>query len=178
MDEILIPALCWSLRDLERGEISDDDAKFVAANTKAILAELEPTAPIAGEMRWVAIAARPCGDPLLEMLRVCGASAELPSSNLLSAELLEELERDTPAMVCITALSSSASTHARRLCRRIRARLPELELVVLRPAADRRASDVSDDGGFERRALESGADAVVVSIADTLAYASDSRSRH
>ncbi|MBC8074029.1 MAG: AI-2E family transporter [Deltaproteobacteria bacterium] len=178
MDEILIPALCWLVRDQQRAEISDDDAKFVGESTKVILAMLEPAAPVAGEMRWVAIAARPCGDPLLQMLRVCGATAELPSSNLLSAELLDELARDPPAMVCITALSSSGSTHARRLCRRIRTRLPEIELLVLRPAADRRASEPSDDGGFERRALESGADAVVGTIADTLAYASDARARH
>jgi predicted PurR-regulated permease PerM len=179
MDEILIPALCWSLRDLERAEISDEDAKFVGETSKAILAALEPAPAIEGsETRWVAIAARPCGDALLQMLRVCGATAELPSSKLLSAELLDELARDPPAMVCITAMTSSASTHARRLCRRIRARLPETELLVLRPAADRRASESSDDGGFERRALESGADAVVGTIADTLAYASDSRARH
>jgi predicted PurR-regulated permease PerM len=175
MDELLIPALCWSLRDLERGEILEEDAKFVAETTASILGGLEPTAPVAGASpRWIAIAARPCGEPLLQMLRVCGASAELPSSSLLAAELLEELVRDPPAMVCVAALSSTASTHARRLCRRIRARLPEVELVVLRPAADRRAID-STDSAFERRALESGADTVVGTIAEALACANEQR---
>jgi hypothetical protein len=49
---------------------------------------------------------------------------------MLSAEMIAQAQRDQPALVCISALPPGGLSQARYLCKRLRAKLPETQILV------------------------------------------------
>jgi len=67
---------------------------------------------------------------LAQLLTLRGYCAEAISHDVLSGEMLELIEKNTADLVCISALPPTATSDARYLTRRLRARFPELPLIV------------------------------------------------
>jgi len=68
----------------------------------------------------------------------------------LASELLLELSRNSPEVLCISSFPPGGLSHARYLCKRIHNQFPSLPIWVLRPeaaaSADKTAAQLSDDG--------------------------------
>ena len=64
------------------------------------------------------------------LLRRAGANADPLSSSMLASERIDRLAALDPQAVCVGALPPYAAFHARHLIKRIRARLPKIEIIV------------------------------------------------
>lgn len=162
VDEVIVPALLALARDHEAYTIADDDVAFADVTTSAILGELEPQPePCAAPFDVIAVGEGAAAlDATLRF--ASGGQARTVAPERLHAEVVDELERTRPSMVCIATLSVAASTVARLLCRKIRAKVPDIDIVMFCPAED-------PTRGFERRARESGATAVCTRVGDVIA---------
>jgi predicted PurR-regulated permease PerM len=67
---------------------------------------------------------------LAQLLTQRGYCAEAISHEVLSGEMLELIEKNKADVVCISALPPTATSDARYLTKRLRARFPELSLIV------------------------------------------------
>jgi predicted PurR-regulated permease PerM len=67
---------------------------------------------------------------MLAMLLPPGIALELSTSPQLIGELIQELENKKPDVVCISAMHLRAQLDVKTLCRRLRAKLPELRILV------------------------------------------------
>jgi hypothetical protein len=149
-DELLIPALTWAKRDFENDRLAAHEVQAIFTATREIAEQLgareqkeEPakqpasmsalTAP--PRIHVLACPARDEADeaalamfrPLLDPAK---CDLELTSSELLASELVSLVEEQRPAIVCIAALPPGGLAHTRYLCLRLRARFPELKIVV------------------------------------------------
>jgi len=151
-DSLLIPALIYAERDLQRKGLDEDDVHFVHATTRVILVDVEEVRqerkakaesavstkipqPAPAKVRILGIPARGQSDEIaLEMLRQMleGEPCELKiaGNEVLSSELLTMIEEQAPAVVCIAAVPPGGLARARFLCKRLRSRFPELRLLV------------------------------------------------
>ena len=149
-DEILLPALSYFKRDRNRGEISDDKASFVVEAVAELLqsepfcvptavsdpAAEAPTDPVHSvRIHLLACPAHGESDRLaLAMLRLMLAGeswdVEILPAGTLASELLARAAKQRPGLVCIGAVAPGGSARARYMCARLKARLPEIKLVV------------------------------------------------
>jgi len=174
-DQLLVPALSFAKRDLERDDLSEADAEFVVQATREIVADL-------GE-RQAAAAPKPAPEHALARVRLlacaAGAGADLLGVEMLTAlldptrwdvEMLgpESLTSDVLAaaenglaMICIGSLPPGGLAHSRYLCKRLRARFPGVKIVVGRWGLK---GDVEPN---REQLREAGADLVATTLADT-----------
>src|SRR5262249_46661878 len=86
---------------------------------------------------------------------------EIISTTTLSAELLSRVQEENPAIICIATIPSQGLAHTRYLCKRLRARFPELKILVccyeLPEAADRAS----------KRLQEAGADQIATTLRES-----------
>jgi predicted PurR-regulated permease PerM len=179
-DALLVPALVTSRRDLERGRIDEDDEQFVLASTRAILDELLalnaeaaagtpalPGAPPAPPR--LAVLGCPARDEsdeaaltmLAALLRPERGDLAVANQALLASEILQLVESQQVSVVCVAALPPGGGAHARLLCRRLRARFPDLKILVGRWG-------LADGPAEGRDALvAAGADAVGTTLAES-----------
>lgn len=66
----------------------------------------------------------------IELLKPTGIHAECASVETLVVEMMDLVERHKPDVVCISALPPAAVRQACYLCKRIRTRFPELQIMV------------------------------------------------
>jgi DNA-binding transcriptional LysR family regulator len=105
----------------------------------------------------------------LEMFRQLSAPArfevEVTSAEMLSAEIVAMVETSRPAVVILAALPPGGLAQARYLCKRLRARHPEVRILVGRWGH-------RDDGAQENWdvLLSTGADHVSRSLLETRNY--------
>ncbi len=179
-DEILIPALLLAGRDRARGEISEADHQYVVrtirdlADTAPSLSR-EPEAKAAsGEdrkvQRIVGVSARSVTDETIWAMLgqlVVGEKVELESvgSSYLaleasagSADTSSDSSSETPALVCVISVPPGGLGQARYICRRLRAKLPETPILVIRPGAQARREESS------QRLIEDGAGQVCFTL--------------
>lgn len=97
----------------------------------------EPAQPTPGQEQPIVwcIAARHAADEvaclmLEKVLADRGMRAQTIPAARLAGEMLEEVERSGVRVICLSALPPAAVNHARYLCLRLRARFPQLDLVV------------------------------------------------
>ena len=149
MDAVLLPALVRSARDRATDDITEQDHASVLRATADIVHRLgEPGTEIAADATAdeaiapveviIGVPARNASDELaVEMLgrlldprryRMQPASTVTLVSDLASA-----VDGAGAAVVCIAALPPGGLTHARYLCKRLRARFPAGSIVLLRP---------------------------------------------
>jgi hypothetical protein len=186
-DDIILPALAHAKRDRQRRRLSDEDEQVILQATRDIVDELgsERTQATlssaeelrgsgedsAGALRTVRIMGCPARDEadaialvmLQQLLDPVRWELEIVSPHLLVSEALFLVETQAPTVVCIGALSSGGlAAHTRHLCKRLRARFPDLKILVGRWGDEPSSEEV-------RELLQaSGADRVGATLVQTL----------
>ena len=152
-DEFLVPALSFAKRDRERDDLTEADEQSVLQAMREILEDLGERREVVTQaeqlihaadrsnasatipLRVLACPARDQADRLaLEMLRQLLDPAkwvvEIAAVETMTADLVAQVAEQAPALVCIGALPPGGLAHARYLCKRLRARLPEVKIIV------------------------------------------------
>ena len=151
-DAVLITALVNSKRDLEREVLNHEEQRAVVGSTRQIAEQLATvvenrerqtaiehvdalTLTKPNAIRMLAIPARDESDKVgLDMLAQCLDSTKIDISILnhgqLASDVIANILDYEPAMVCIVALPPGGGGHARLLCLRLRARFPQLKVLV------------------------------------------------
>jgi hypothetical protein len=83
------------------------------------------------------------------------------SSDTLAGELVEQVRSEQPVAACIISLPPRGPAHARYLCKRLRASMPDLKLIVACPGLTLNLDRV------RTRLQAAGADYVTTSLAET-----------
>ena len=182
-DELLVQALIHTRRDREAGELSDADEEFVLQATHEMLEDLgerRSTAMLAatkdpseGELRApsakVRILACPARDRadrlalemLCQLLNPAEWDVEVTALETLTAELVAHVTEEGSALICIGSLPPGGLAHTRYLCKRLRARHPQLKIIVGRWG-------LKDDLDANREQLqEVGADLMATTLLET-----------
>jgi predicted PurR-regulated permease PerM len=164
-DEMLIPALNYTRRDVQRDHLTDDDQRMVLKGMRESLLhsdryfksastsqesgqdrnpdDLSALSPAA--IKRAKILCCPATDDTdcvgLEMLRQLLDPThwewEVTALETLSSELAARIAEDPPAIICIASLPPGGLAHARYLCKRLREASPEIEIIVGRWGSQR-----------------------------------------
>src|SRR5262249_19601177 len=156
------------------GSISDADAQSVGRSARQLVEELDlprpPTEPPPHPATAVlALPAESEADEvtlrmLQQRLDPSRFAVDVVSPDLLVSEAIALVETGAPAAVIIGALGAAGHVlHVRNLCKRLRARFPDLPIVVGWWGAE------GGDEGARDAMMASGADRVTVSLADACA---------
>jgi predicted PurR-regulated permease PerM len=170
-DEVFVPALNHAQQDHRRDRITDADIRFLERTTRELVEELEvPRPPSDPALRSattvLGLPAQEEGDEiallmLKQRLDPGRFTMEVASPDLLASEGIELVEARAPAAVVIGALAGAGhALHLRYLCKRLRARFPDLPIVV---------GWWGPDGGDEAAhdaMVAAGADRVTVTLGD------------
>ena len=155
-DEVLVPALNYARRDRDLGRLTEDGEQFVFQATREILDDLNnlklESASKASDSEKVALAAndfiaalpkvRILGCPardeadeialhmLRQLLDCTSYEVEVMSDAVLTSEVVALIGEKSPALIFIAALSPDGLAQTRYLCKRVRARFPNLKIAV------------------------------------------------
>jgi predicted PurR-regulated permease PerM len=188
-DDLLLPALSSAKRDRAQDALTDEDVQFVMQATRAIVEDLgmrqsqAVTRPadlpelLEGEarvaplppVRILGCPARDAVDELgLQMFRQLldptQLALEIVSPEVLTAEVLSLVEQQGVGLICIAALPPGASAPTRYLCKRLRARFPELKIAVGRWGF---TGNIHED---RTRLLSAGANEVAMTLRETRSH--------
>jgi predicted PurR-regulated permease PerM len=184
-DEVLIPALSYARRDRELGRLTEDGEQFVFRATREILEELNSLKPessseasdssqpativenspvILPKVRILGCPAHDEADELAllmfrQLLDSTRYEVEIMSDTMLTAEVVARIGEKSPAMICIAAVPPGGLAQTRYLCKRLRARFPDLKIAVGRWGAG--------NGDNNKILLSAGADKVGTTIIET-----------
>ena len=175
-DEVLVPALSHAKKDRVNNRVSAEEVQGIyEAARESVERFAEHRPPAAGEEEdggWregmrgdapyvLACAAEDEGDAIaLAMLRQLVSPSEceieLASAHALSGEVASLAAEKKPSVVLIAALPPEGLAQTRHLCKRLRARLPDIKILVGRwggrdpKTSDREAllAAGADDVGF------------------------------
>jgi predicted PurR-regulated permease PerM len=137
IDQVLMPTVTLVEHHRDQSEITDEDAEFVldvvAETLQQLPSEPDPKAP-AGRIIGLTVRA-PSDELVLEMLRTAYGRERIAvmPPELSAEEALRKTIREAPAVMCIAAAALTRGSELRNYCRRIRAALPDVRIVVLRP---------------------------------------------
>jgi len=155
-DDVIVPALSLAEEDRHRGKLDRERQQFIFENTQIIIEEFAERAdeliaehapskegqanasrisPDAKEVQVLCVPARDRADELaaamlVQLLLQRGIAAKALGGEALAGESLVEIEKDKPKVVCVPAVPPQGYTHARYICRRLRARFGELKLIA------------------------------------------------
>jgi hypothetical protein len=153
-DEVLVPALHYAKRDSRLEILTDDGQQFIYKSTREIierigLPSIHPPSLVdaavshgsdttTGSIEKIRIFAWPAHDEgdaiallmLQELLDPTRYEMEISDTGKCLSELLQEVERKTPALFCIGFIPPGGLSACRHLSKLLRARLPELIIVV------------------------------------------------
>jgi predicted PurR-regulated permease PerM len=170
-DNILIPALARAKRDRGFERLSEEEARAIYRAARETLEEIAARRPPSAAASESAPHVLGCAatdeadETALSMLGRVLSPAECalePSSALaLSAEIVSLAAERKPAVLFIAALPPNGLAQTRHLCKRLRARLPGIKILVGRWGDT--DFGVSDREGL----LEAGADAVGTSLRES-----------
>ncbi|MFN0076013.1 MAG: AI-2E family transporter [Prosthecobacter sp.] len=186
-DAVLIPVISAVEMDCRREALDDEQRLEVLQSVRDLVGEIElrpPTpAPKVEAAQAVATASveppwsPPCrilclpahaerdelaGLMLVQLLRPPAVEAQNASRTLMTGELIDLAATTTVDAVCISVVAPSTIVHARHLSAKLRARLPRLNIVVGLWGATENVTTAAE------RLRTSGADAVVVSLAEAV----------
>ncbi len=175
-DRVLVPALVMLQRDSQRGELSDEILKRALRSVAEIVDELagavQATTPAPAEppkeKAHVCVLGCTTGDEtdelalrmFNELVAASGYQMTLLSADKLSGEVLAQVEADKPSVVCIASLPPGGVARVSYLVKRLRARLPDLQILVGRWSQD-------DVVSAKQRLQSAGANDVSNSLLDT-----------
>jgi predicted PurR-regulated permease PerM len=156
-DEVLVPALHYAKRDSRLGVLSDDEQEFIYKSTREIIERIGrpstyPTPLIdvpasdastvsdavtvsVEKIHILAWPARDEGDAiallmLQQLLDPTRYEMEISAVGKRLSEILQEVEQKTPALFCVGFIPPGGLSVSRHLSKLLRARLPELAIVV------------------------------------------------
>lgn len=145
-DTLVLPALLYAERDLEQGNLDEAEQRLVLDSTREIIEQLSTLNSTLGEKELSAVANTtrlsivgcPASDEtdevallmLKELLDPERFEVLLTTKTLLASELVELVEEKKPALLCIGAPPPRGQAHSRLLCLRLRARFPDLKIVI------------------------------------------------
>jgi predicted PurR-regulated permease PerM len=153
-DTLILPALSHARRDRRQDLLPESAERYIWGSTREILEELhakrqaarldaadapgqpsEPSrAPRKGHVLAVPVRDEADALGLLMLEHVVDPACwtiELTSPQLLASEVIALAEKTRPDVVCLGALPASGlAAHTRYLCKRLRARCPDLRIVV------------------------------------------------
>jgi predicted PurR-regulated permease PerM len=155
-DGVLIPALNYTRRDRELGRLTEDGEQFVFRATREILEDLNSLKPqSSSEVSASSKTTTTDGNSpvILPKVHILGCSAqdeadelallmfrqlldstryevEIISDAMLTAEVVARIDEKSPAMICIAATPPGGLAQTRYLCKRLRARFPDLKIAV------------------------------------------------
>jgi predicted PurR-regulated permease PerM len=161
-DRLLVPALVVTKENRERGEFTAKDEQFIIEVTREVVDDLvlpnassngrkQESAPHSDEPaeNRVLMFGCPARDEIDELslsmfrhlVEPSKCRFEIISHKQLTAEVLAHVQQDQPEAVCIACVPPRGLTHTRYLCKRLRAQLPDLKILVgcwgLEPNSDR-----------------------------------------
>jgi predicted PurR-regulated permease PerM len=150
-DALLLPTLVNAGRDRLRGGLNDADTRFIQESIDAAVVKVEAAQHehkkehLTGEavvvpgarptVRLLGVAARDENDAvalrmLRHLLQTESCELDIVGPEVLSSELLAQIEEKEPAAICIAALPPGGLARARYLCKRLRKRFPRLQILV------------------------------------------------
>ncbi len=152
-DAVLLPALRLAEQDRHRGDLGEEKLRLVHQTTRDIVEELgerisqavdetkeaaaawAKSADSRQQARVLCLPARDDADEiaglmLVQLLEQRGINARVASPKTLSGEMIEQVEAESAAIVCVSALPPFAAMHARYLSKRLRPRFPQLKIIV------------------------------------------------
>jgi len=156
-DEVLVPALHYAKRDSQLGIVTDDEQEFIYRSTREIIERigLPPTHPTPlidvaasdastvsdtvtvsdDKIRILAWPAHDEGDAiallmLQQLLDPALYEMEISDAGKRLSEILQEVEQKDPALFCVGFIPPGGLSASRHLSKLLRARLPELAIVV------------------------------------------------
>lgn len=155
-DDVLIPALNFARRDRDLGRLTEDGEQFVFRATREILDDLNnltlEISSAASDSQEIATAADDVA-ATLPKVRILGCPAhdeadelalqmfcklldstryeiEVMSNALLTSEVVALVGDKNPGMMFIATVSPAGLAQTRYLCKRLRARFPNLKIAV------------------------------------------------
>ncbi|WP_052573826.1 AI-2E family transporter [Haloferula sp. BvORR071] len=178
-DEMLIPVVATAEEDHRQGLIDDEQRERITTAIRETTEELEERFSSSDDeeeteapsplLRVHCLPARAERDELAgamvaHVLRQRGFEARNTPGRRSAAEIARELGRNQAEVACITVIAPSKAIHARNLCRRILAVLPEQRILVCLWGVNGEAAD-------EVKMLrEAGAEEVCHSLAEACAW--------
>jgi hypothetical protein len=147
-DELVLPAMRLAEADRHRGDLSPELAASAREVVAGIVGDAGAYKPIslpaassttpdaeAPPPPVLCLPARDQSDEiaarmLAHLLSAEGVEAHAVSAESLSGEMLEQVGKVQPPIVCVSAVPPAAATHSRVLCKRLRARFPDLVIMV------------------------------------------------
>ena len=188
-DEMLIPALNYTRRDVQRDYLTEDDQRRVLEGMRESLRQTDVflrVVPASKEDQrdHTPDDQRAVSPPLFKPIRVLGCPAmddtdcvglemlrqlldpahwdlEVAALETLTSELAARIVEDPPAIICIASLPPGGLAHARYLCKRLRDAAPEIEIIVGRWGLQRNSK-------LDRERLElAGASFVTTTLLET-----------
>jgi predicted PurR-regulated permease PerM len=154
-DTVLVPALSTAEMDAHRGNLTRDQLTLIQRGVREMVEELRdrqrsaPKDEKAAELlpdpktmlpkgcsvNVVCLPANGESDEiaglmLAHLLEIRGYCVTVASVSQLASEMVQTVGDSRADVVCVSALPPAAVTHARYLCKRLQAQLPDLQLVV------------------------------------------------
>jgi predicted PurR-regulated permease PerM len=139
-EELLLPALAQLKRDVASGRITAADSGFVADSLLEIIDELprdeDGAPPSEAHVLFVGLPTQDRLDEIaLRLLGVLlrrerGCELEIFSADKLIGERIADVEQRAAAAVCVVTLPPGDIGAARGVCKRLRARFPDLPILV------------------------------------------------
>jgi predicted PurR-regulated permease PerM len=159
-DGVIIPALALAEEDRHQEKLDDEHQEFIFQNTRALVQDMadhsdeliagknsskvnaseKPPAitsepPPTESASVLCLPARDDADEIAALmlsllLRKRGISARAASATAVGGERIELIDRENAQIACLAAIPPLGYTHARFLCRRLRAEFPDLKLVA------------------------------------------------
>lgn len=184
-DALLLPALTYARRDWDRDNLSEEERQIMLDATGEIVEQLATLSRLDKRLAEAGIAAI-SRNPALPAQRVpivlCPARDEsdqiallmlkelldpdycdaiVADASLLTSEVAALIEEKNPALLCIAALPPGGVAHARLLCLRLRARFPDLKILI------GRWGFIEDADGTREQFLAAGCDRFSTNLLET-----------
>lgn len=141
-DTILVPALSMAERDRHNGRLPENRQQFIFQGTEELIEELierratpEEAPGREPRMRVLCLPAKDEADELTarmlsHILREHGIAAEFAEVTFSSTALADTLRSGKFDVVCLCAIPPLAVASARKMCRRLRATVPDQRVLV------------------------------------------------
>jgi hypothetical protein len=172
-DRVIVPALCLAKRDQADGDLSAEDMKFVVRAAREVAEEVvaakPPGATGAGADVRAKVLVCPSRDEvdhvgidlLAHLLDPTRWEVEVAADEMLASELLARIDALAPVAVVIGSLPPGGLAHTRYLVTRVRAKFPDLKVIIGRWG---RGEDFPDD---PTQTTAAGADWVDTTLTET-----------
>jgi len=132
-EALMIPALALTETDRHKGALEPETERFAFDTTRQILEEIQGAEAADGRSSGAGVSIIPARDEADELAAAMLArllpGAQLLSLESITADTLERVAEET-RVVCISAVPPHAASHAAQLARRLKARRPEVKVVV------------------------------------------------